>query len=88
MSNPDRDFLILVIYLMYEKLKGEHSFYEPYLSVVNPGVLTWQWDELELDKIDDKITRQMLKDTKEASKEEFEGIVKLVMLYPQFFSAP
>lgn len=53
MANSERDFLILTIFVIFEKLKGDQSFYEPYLSVVNPGTYTCYWVDEYIDKCDD-----------------------------------
>lgn len=44
-ANIDRDFLILVTFLMYERMKGLDSFWNPYFDAVNPGLMTALWPD-------------------------------------------
>ena len=42
-TNYDRDHYILMIYVMYEKMKGGDSFYHPYFDMVDPPLPTIYW---------------------------------------------
>lgn len=52
-ANEDRDFLTLLLMVMYEHQKGASSFWYPYFQAVDPGTLTCFWDQKILDGIDD-----------------------------------
>lgn len=51
-ANVDRDFLILVLYLIHERNKGSDSFWCPYLDVVDPGIPSCYWISEALEKVD------------------------------------
>ena len=51
-ANYYRDTLILVLFVMYERVKGEDSFWHPYLDVLSPGIPTCYWDQDILGKSD------------------------------------
>jgi hypothetical protein len=65
----DRDFLILVLYVIYERNKGKESFWHPYFDVVDPGVPACFWSEDSLKKIDCPELQRNL----ELSKEKIEN---------------
>lgn len=44
-ANLDRDFLTLLMYVMYEHQKGKESFWFPYFDAVDPGTLTCYWED-------------------------------------------
>ena len=44
-TNFDRDQMILVVFLIYEKLKGEESFFHPYIDMVEAETLAAYWPE-------------------------------------------
>lgn len=52
-ANTDREFLILLVFLMYEHQKGEASLWFPYFNAVNPDNLSSYWPETYLDRLDD-----------------------------------
>jgi hypothetical protein len=60
-SNIDRDYLILVVYLMYERSKGANSFWHAYFDAVNPGVYTSLWSDSVIDLADDPELKLNLK---------------------------
>jgi hypothetical protein len=51
-ANVDRDFLILVLSVIYERQQGDKSFWHPYLDIVNPGIPACYWNEEVLKKVD------------------------------------
>ena len=42
-TNQDRDSCILMVQIIYEKLKGDDSFYSPYFKMVDSPVPTCYW---------------------------------------------
>ena len=51
-TNYDRDSSILIVYLVYERLKGEESFYHPYFEMVDAPEPTCYWPEDTLARSD------------------------------------
>jgi hypothetical protein len=43
-ANEDRDFLILLVYVMHEYQKGKESFWHPYFNALDPTDLACYWD--------------------------------------------
>ena len=41
-----------MIFLMYERLKGDQSFYKPYLDMVDSPIPTCYWDDQVIDQSD------------------------------------
>jgi len=41
--NQDRDICMLIVFIIYERLKGADSFYKPYLDVVDSPTPTCYW---------------------------------------------
>lgn len=52
-KHPDSDQLSLAMFLLYEYLKGEQSFWWPYMQVMNESDLTCFWSDEELDLLRD-----------------------------------
>ena len=52
-KHPDVDQLTLCTFLMYHYLKGEDSFWWPYIQVMNTSDLCSHWPKEELDLIKD-----------------------------------
>ena len=52
-SNPDRDFLTILTFLMFEFQKREESFWFPYFQAVDPGELTCYWDDKYINALSD-----------------------------------
>jgi len=52
-ANYERDSMIMVLYLMYEKLKGENSFYHPYFDSVALDPQSCLWDDQYVSKLVD-----------------------------------
>ena len=60
-STNDRDYLVLLLFLIFEHQKEEKSFWYPYFCAINPGELACYWPEQYKGWIDDKETREELK---------------------------
>lgn len=85
-ANHDRDFLTLVLYLMYERTKGKESFHHPHFEVAQlvdqPGL----WEEEKTDKFQDRELRANLKAFKENANKEWSSLQNVIKMYtPQFF---
>lgn len=43
-TNSDRDINMLIVYIMFERLKGSDSFYNPYFEMLDQNILlTCYW---------------------------------------------
>jgi hypothetical protein len=87
-SSITRDQNIMLVYLVYEKLKGEASFYHPYLDQVSQDPVSYFWAEELVDGILCPETRRAIKSGAEDMNEEFESFGKLIEVYPQYFPNP
>ena len=47
----DAEYLILIVFLLYEMLKEEKSFWAPYFAIVNVSDLPYTWSEDELNEL-------------------------------------
>jgi hypothetical protein len=74
-----------VVFLIYERLKGELSFWHPYFEVVHVDEMTCHWDSEVLKKCDCPEMSMKLRYDAFKLDEDFEEIQKVVDLYPQFF---
>jgi hypothetical protein len=45
----DAEFLILIVFLWFEKAKGEASFWKPYLDIINFTDLPFLWSDEDID---------------------------------------
>ena len=44
-ATSDRDYLVLLLFLIYEHQKGKQSFWYPYFNAVEPCDLPCYWNE-------------------------------------------
>jgi hypothetical protein len=44
-NTEDRDYLVILVYLLYEHQKGKQSFWFPYFNAIEPSPLPGQWDK-------------------------------------------
>jgi hypothetical protein len=49
----DAEYLVLIIFLFYEMLKGEDSFWHPYFQIINVSDLPMLWTDEEIDELQD-----------------------------------
>lgn len=83
--NNDRDTCILMVYIIYEKLKGEESFYHPYLEMMDSTLHATYWPEEIIEKSDIKIFKLNLKDSKDKYEADWEKMMNFFSIYPDFF---
>lgn len=50
----DAEFNILAMFVFYEKLKGEKSFWFPYFSTITKQITLFEWMSKDLALIEDK----------------------------------
>lgn len=86
-ANEDRDFLTLLIFMMYEFQKGEKSFWYPYFEAVDPGILTCYWDEQVLEGLDDPELRDAIFEYRDTMDNDWTMVQKLLKIYsPDYFN--
>ena len=56
-ENEDGEFLRIIAYIMFQKLKGKKSFWNPYLEGIGETELLCFWEENELDILNDAILK-------------------------------
>jgi hypothetical protein len=52
-QHADADQLCLALFLMVESLKGQSSFWHPYIDVMNTSDLAYLWNDEELKLLND-----------------------------------
>lgn len=87
-SNYDRDQMILVLFLMYEALKGQDSFWYPYIQYLEDAVPTAYWNKSILKKSDYEYFNLNIHHQEKKYEEEWDKLKNLVPVYPQFFPEP
>jgi hypothetical protein len=85
LTSKSREQNILLVYLIYERLKGEQSFYHAYFDAVNQFDATYFWDEKVFDTLLNTEFKTAFSLERDQLKEEFETFIKVFQLYPQFF---
>ena len=78
----ERECSILIVFIIYEKLKGEESFWKPYFDVVEAQKPTSTWKTETLDRLDFQEARWLIKDQAVAMEQEWENFENLFKLYP------
>jgi len=81
-TNYDRDNNMLLVYLIYERLKAAESFYHPYFEMVDSPTPTVYWPEQVLGKCDLKITKDQLRDGKKRADEQWDKLRLFFEIYP------
>lgn len=49
----DSEYLMLASFILHEILKGEESFWHPYLEIINISDLPMLWSEEEVEELQD-----------------------------------
>lgn len=57
--HPDYIQLTLAVFLMFERSKGNKSFWHPYLQVMNQSDLLYDWTDDQIDLCGDKTLNQL-----------------------------
>ena len=84
--NSDRDTSILLVYIVYERLKGAESFYHPYFEMIDSGQHTTYWPEEVIEKSDFELFKLNVKDSKARYEEDWEKTNNFFSIYPDFFN--
>ena len=72
---------------MYERLKGDQSFYKPYLDMVDSPIPTCYWDDQVIDQSDLEEFKLTMKEAKLKCDIEWDKISTLLAQFPQFFDS-
>ena len=83
--NNDRDTSILLVYICYERLKGEESFYHPYFEMIESTLHATYWPEEVIEKSDIKTFKLGMKDSKLKYESDWEMTMNFFSIYPDFF---
>lgn len=72
MSDNYRDFMILAIFLIYERCKGEDSFWHPYFETVQLVSLPAEWSDEKIERLVDTDLKANIKFFKKELAREWE----------------
>ena len=50
-NNGERDYYVMILFLMYERAKGIKSFWHPYFEICEISDIPAQWSDEEIEKI-------------------------------------
>ena len=82
-SNPYREYFTVLIFVLWEKLKGEDSFWHPYFEAVGElDDLPMHWSaSQDWEKFDDQVLRANFKESLALHQKDWESVMKIVKLY-------
>ena len=80
-ATSDRDYLILLVFLIYEHQKGQLSFWHPYFHAIDPGDLPCFWDEQVIACISDPLLKAQFASNKADMMTDWDIIHKLLRVY-------
>lgn len=81
----DGEYLSLIVFIVYEILKGDKSFWKPYFDVFPNADVLGFWSDAELSELQDsELTLEALRYRKELD-EEWEKVAKIFKKYPKLF---
>lgn len=75
----------MIVFVFYETLKGENSFYYPYFAVISETDLPMTWSEEELSEFQDQVLKMTILNYKKEYEEEWLLVKKTLELYPLLF---
>lgn len=85
-ATEDRDYLVLLVFLIYEHQKGPNSFWYPYFAAIDPGDLPCFWDQKVIDCISDAYLKKEFANIKADMLIDWDIIHKLMRVYsPDIF---
>jgi len=67
----DAEYLRLIVFIFYERLKGDRSFWKPYFDIVNFTDLPFLWEDKEVEEVQDQILQREVEDYKKEFEEEW-----------------
>ena len=81
-TNNDRETLILIVFLIFERLKGDDSFWSPYIDLVDAGIPSCYWPDEVKAKNDVQELDFAWKDAVIRCDAEWDKLKSLFGLYP------
>lgn len=52
-DHANSEYFILIAFIIFEKLKGGKSFWQPYFDIATPSDLPYKWSQDEIDSLED-----------------------------------
>ena len=52
-EHANSEYFILIAFIIFEKLKGESSFWFPYFDIATPSDLPYKWSQEEIESLED-----------------------------------
>jgi hypothetical protein len=80
-ASPERDFAVLVLFLMFERAKGEVGFWHPYFEVASINDMPLFWKEEVMETFNDKELVNSSKKFKEIVDKEWETLSSIIEAY-------
>jgi len=84
-GTPDRDYLVLLLFMIYEHQKGPASFWHPYFTAIEPDDLPCHWDDAVIELIEDRELREQIYEMREDVESDWDIMKKLMRVYPETF---
>lgn len=84
-AKDDRDQTTLIVYMIYEKLKGEESFYHPYFEVLDSVTPAPFWPAEVIEKSDVRSLKVSLSESKKVWDDEWDKLNNFFSIYPDYF---
>ena len=78
--------MILIVYIIYERLKGEESFFWPYFNMVEIPLPTCYWPDSLLERSDCKEFRYGMFEARSKCDIEWQKLQQITSQYPELFS--
>jgi len=84
-DDSDTEFNVLVLYLIYEHLKGEKSFYYPYLAAVGEADTVLSWSQEDIAAIHDNHLQTYSEDLLAQYQPLFSEFDRIIRSNPKLF---
>lgn len=81
----DQEYLVLIVFIMWELCKGEQSFWHHYFECAGWADLPYKWTDEELKEMEDDLLEYEIKEYREEVEEEWTETKKVLDLYPEHF---
>ena len=79
------EYNVLIAFLIRERLKGQESFYYPFLNLVSDIETGLVWDSKTIDFIEDPVLKEELIESQEELEAEWDSIKEVLEKYPNMF---
>eukprot|EP00347_Sterkiella_histriomuscorum_P009137 403342378 len=86
-ATEDRDYLVLLVFLIYEHQKGTRSFWHPYFEAIDPGLLPCFWSDQTIEELADSELKDQIRQERDNYEEDWDMLFKILRLYaPEHFN--